>query len=635
MSDNEVINSSEEHQKMNTQQPVKEHRLSVGNHHVGVSFRNLAENNRQEHLSDADIQIRLNDPELHVGADMEAHHEEGDDEEEEEEIDSSQAKNAKSLASLDSKKFGRQSYSSSGNASGISGMDPLKRVYYGTKNWLKNKYYEKVSFSKECYLKLLVLFPYAIILGLLQQMETIVIHDYYWSLVYKTVLALIAAISQFSIRMINNLHSDLTTIISIVGNETTPRILVKGTKRVYKNRVLGVLAFVFTFLFFLLEMTMTREMLLTNSGIGVTSSMSNNPSSVRIANNTEAFYASLGSHTTCRNCLALRQDDALLVPVSRIISRLEVTDRSMKTVFLDFPQEIIGIKSRCYTIVNPEPYTNTKSVRFRVSEIVWGRNTTYTDFDIYSANSHQVSAKRCRAVISDMRGNIAYKYNVVDGSTLRKESIHYIAASDPRTCVDYEGMCLNFARRRNATFLLVTGVFQQREYSVDKSSWFPDPLRTTNHTDFELNVQDFLAAAVATSAIQYFTVDETSDLQTNDKASRFKVVAELRIAVLVIGILNVCIAILHIVLDLIQLSRVPNALLRTLSKVVKSGALNAQSLAMHITGEMKGRKQLNPEWFHEKIRFGEDRLTVGQDYGILRFGKKSEIVRFKDKREYQ
>jgi hypothetical protein len=527
----------------------------------------------------------------------------------------------------------RKSFASSGNSSGVFGSHPVTRFYYHVKYFIIEKYYDNITFRKECILLLLALFPYGVIAAIIQYMDRTTIYEYYLSVAFKVAFILVGMLAEKSVAIVNRRHSDLTAIISIIGNEASPELVIGASNSERVNKFLKYLALAFNALLIASELSIDPIPVLTPYGTGGMIHMVPDLSRVAIPNDTETFDLALGSTYSCHGCAGFVSEHSTMVPLSSFIKALDEEDTTLRSIFNYQTQDIVGIETRCSTIQNPPHHSNENLLRLDINKIVWGQYASVVEVTVLSRRNSKTEGKRCRSVFRDRRANVAYQYGVVKGKYLKKNKVLSMEPEDSETCLEYESVCVNFSERRDLSYTLLKSALTRSFYDVDLSSRFPDP-KDFGDEDFEHEFQEFLAVLLINSATRFMENTETSsELFTDSKASKFRIAPALNFTILGLGCACIGISILLIVFDLIQLGKVPDRLLRKLHSVIRPGKAHLSGLAVYAGSHMNGNTYID-DWIQHDIRFGEDRTTVGEEMGRLRFGAKKEIVRYKDSRLY-
>jgi hypothetical protein len=526
----------------------------------------------------------------------------------------------------------RKSFASSGQSSGIFVSHPITRLYFQAKYWFIEKYYCNITFRKECLLILLALFPYGIIALILQWMDQTTIYDYYLSVAFKVIFILVGMLTEKSVAIVNQRHSDLTAIISIVGNEASPELVIGASNGERVNKLLKYLAWAFNALLIASELSIDPIPVLTPYGTGGMIHMVPDLSRVFVPNDTEIFDLALGSTFSCNGCAGFVSEHSKMVPISTFIKQLDINDDTLKSIYNYQTQDFIGIETRCVTLQNPPPHASDL-LHLEINKLVWGKYASVLEATVLSRAQSKTEGKRCRAVMRDHRATVAYKYGVVRGRYLKKDEVLSLEPEDLETCEEYESVCVNLPKRSDLSYTLLKSALTRSYYDVDPRSRLPDP-KDFDVEDFEHEFQEFVAVLLINSAAHFMEDRETSsELFSDSKASKFRIAPALNFTILGLGSACIAISVLLIVFDLIQLGKVPDRLLRRLHSVIRPGKAHLAGLAVYAGSHMNGNTYID-DWIEHDIRFGEDRTTVCEEKGILRFGTKKEIVRYKDKRDY-
>jgi hypothetical protein len=132
---------------------------------------------------------------------------------------------------------------------------------------------------------------------------------------------------------------------------------------------------------------------------------------------------------------------------------------------------------------------------------------------------------------------------------------------------------------------------------------------------------------------RHFNAEEkqTVKLSTDQVAVSLQLNATLQIACVTTCAIVVLYAFGLLLIDIVQLGRRNDALIRRLEGVVKAGRISVEYFCKYAAERLEMN---NAAWDEDCLKFGEDRHTVQDPEGRLLFGTKKEVVRFKRGRKY-
>jgi hypothetical protein len=377
---------------------------------------------------------------------------------------------------------------------------------------------------------------------------------------------------------------------------------------------------------------MEPEKVLTVVGTGLTAHMAMNPADLMPSNASQIFSVALGSGFSCKGCIGLSVNGALHVPVSAHMMQVKETELNLNQYFLGNIQDILSVRTHCYSLVAPIGPVSPNEIFFRVLNSVSGVNFTQADVEIISRKTSDFHGKRCRILIGEYRGIVKSRYSIRNGVPVQ-EGIQTIETDSSLPCLKSGTQCLNQVKRSQLSRVLLNAAFSTTTATVDRTKYLPDPAVSRSDFAFQQEMNSFIGTLLYNSAIMFLTTQNVGVLYTNTKALNLQVQPVLQFTTIALCMFCLSLACMQIAFDLMQLGKANNDLLRKVHLVVKPGQHNLLSIAQ-FSKESIDSAAVMDEWDFAAVKFGEDRKTTSSPLGILRFGTRRDIVKFKEDRAY-
>jgi hypothetical protein len=191
---------------------------------------------------------------------------------------------------------------------------------------------------------------------------------------------------------------------------------------------------------------------------------------------------------------------------------------------------------------------------------------------------------------------------------------------------------LDQAKRTGLADALMNMVFSQKSYVFNQrlaysSNVAPDPSAPGSDRIFEENVQKLIGNALIIAASMVPSKEIPVNLHTDTIQVKLIVNQWLLILTVVIASIAALFPMMLISTDLIRIKKSPDQFLRLLYERVKPGKEFIEDSAVLCTDLNEGQQTA-------LIKYGEDRKTVSNGLGVLRFGLKHEIVKYHENRAY-
>lgn len=345
------------------------------------------------------------------------------------------------------------------------------------------------------------------------------------------------------------------------------------------------------------------------------------------------IYGSLGARYTCVACTGIITQDRCVIPISSFLKDIASIPQVSKKIFLSDPQDIVVLRVNCFETVDPVSNVTKDSVEFKVNSLTRGIRHTTSEFEVFSISKDNVLiGKYCRVKVMEGRAHVKSQYQISQDNDFRREKIASILPIDASTCENYGKLCLNKPLREDLSYTLLKTSFDVGQLTVLKSRFFPDPAQYSM-LKYEIEIRKFIGIMLLNAALEYVDGIEPAQIYSEDQYSTLEIDSSLKILTIIASSICVVMSVGLILIDIVQLDKVPNTLLRKLSKSIQPGINNLKTISEYVANNSE-LKLGSGDWDTEPVRFGEDRRTVGEATGLLRFGGKKDVVKFKDDRTY-
>jgi hypothetical protein len=355
------------------------------------------------------------------------------------------------------------------------------------------------------------------------------------------------------------------------------------------------------------------------------------------------FLTGLGSTYACNNCAGPTNNYAQYIPISK--SLLYSDKKSHSEVIGMAEQDIIVLTTQCFQTV-PTTVVPNHVLRFNVTNLTAGPKSTTLMVRITSREDYtgELREMTCTMFAYDRKGIASVRYSLSDTGNAARIKVDEITAPSHSNCTNTLGYCLDLADREFLSYSLLQSILPvgvidiDQDYSLSsgilslKVGFFPDP--GSGLTDKEFS--SFARASFANTllvATQHFIepVKESIDLYSDHIAVKLKVDKTLQQFCVGICALVVFYSLGLLFVDIVQLGRKNNILVRRLEHAVKPGRISAEYFCKYAYNQLEFK---NTVWDEEAIKFGEDRHTIQETEGRLMFGAKKDVIKFKRTRNY-
>ncbi|KAJ3259958.1 hypothetical protein HK103_001468 [Boothiomyces macroporosus] len=348
----------------------------------------------------------------------------------------------------------------------------------------------------------------------------------------------------------------------------------------------------------------------------------------------EIMYATIGSQYSCVDCESYSSGNVLLVPVSSTLS--PNLAQANENVILSGTQDVLSVQATCFTLYNPLFSSLGNVIQINQIELAKGVGSIQSDVQLSGVDSNgNVVSRQCAFMISEYQADAGVRYSIDENGFPTRLSVNSIVGNNS-TCMSIGDVCLGASSRSLLAYSLYTYGFPTN-ITINKLygtlNLLPDPGSSMSDLDFGQQMMKFLSLNLLMTASSLPSSRLPCTLMTDNVAVKMNIDPVLMWVSIVTASIASIIAILLIVTDLIKLEKASDLLLRRLSRSVQPGKKLLEDCSVMVSKLcMPGAN--NDDWVTTPIRFGEDKATSNNTLGILRFGVKKEIVKFKATRAY-
>jgi hypothetical protein len=362
-----------------------------------------------------------------------------------------------------------------------------------------------------------------------------------------------------------------------------------------------------------------------------------NASQQNASSDSNVFQTSAGAQWGCFKCVGLKTNDILLVPVSsKLIDTNSLNKKS--EVVMQSVQDVVSLDVSCF-IVTPRIRAKDENLQFSIVDFNYGVRTAFLDFEITAFDTAgNLHGRRCALISRDWSGLTKVRYDISETGSTARASVDYVGAVYSNNCTVIGDSCLNEPLHSNISLALIRSSFPTTTFSLNQVysknfHMFPDPTQSFTDADYAERVANAIGMNFLLITSQFSNNKKTVSLETDTLAVKLRVQSWISILTIISAIVCVLVSALLIVADVIKLGKASNVLLRRLSFIIQPGKPNIEAISQYVFDILKDGAP-SDDWDLMPIRFGEDRLTMHEPLGRLRFGGKKDVVRFKQGRAY-
>jgi hypothetical protein len=267
-----------------------------------------------------------------------------------------------------------------------------------------------------------------------------------------------------------------------------------------------------------------------------------------------------------------------------------------------------------------------------------GNNSGFVDLEIMGKVNFDglVKIRRCSIIAEDYSASVSIRFAVSDEGNLSRVRVAEIHPADKNSCVMRDNYCLNESARPGLAYRLLNSVFGNTSFTTDQdytltNGMFPDASLDINDNDYALALQQAIGALFLVAVGHFVGGLSTSEIWTDTSAVGVSVTPGLLYFSIGICLSIVVVAAFQIFLLQMSIRRQPDRFLKHLNDCVTLKQEGLMCIANYVSDQSKK----NPSSWHEQaFSYGEDRKTIGLEKGILRFGMRKEISKFKSGKVY-
>ncbi|KAI8902388.1 hypothetical protein BC833DRAFT_574067 [Globomyces pollinis-pini] len=500
------------------------------------------------------------------------------------------------------------------------------------KSYVQNIYHSFISYKTESVIMLLLLLPFFVVLFGVFEFPRLVFPNYYYALTYKIIIVLIGLLGVKSIKIINRRHSDINVMRKVLNGDANIKFLYNAVTRGTQDKILSLSTAIFYGCLIATELTLETIPSETPYSAGMATHLAYDLSAVNITSSPqERFFNAIGAQYTCQSCQSIKNSNSYLVPISLFLKTAPAPNME---VIMNAPMDIISLQVTCYKQNSPGQLTS--DFRFHLNSISNGQNSSAVDFRISKRTDAGILTRRCSLIARDYRGSVKIRYHTSKLGRVTTMGVTSIGPSNPATCKIDAGYCLNTPLRPNLSFTLLSNVFTIGDSNLQKGfterfQLMPDPSVTISDDIFSKLIALNMVVALKSSVGSFIGETIPVDLLTDEISVQFNMNNVLFILTLVTASICIVLAVGLILINVLTLNQ-PNRLLRRLSLSMKPGAQYMADISKLVYTNYVKNDESN--WDADNIRFGESRQTVKDDVGVLRFGKREDLVKYRDTKAY-
>ncbi|KAI8897924.1 hypothetical protein BC833DRAFT_15693 [Globomyces pollinis-pini] len=519
----------------------------------------------------------------------------------------------------------------------LAKASPIERIINKWSAIIMEKYYENVTYKTECVLLLLLLSPFPMIAILIPNVGSIILADEGWSLGFRFAITLLGYIAIHGSELVNHRHAHLATISKIINGEATVRSLSDSVKGEGLNQLLYWSTYLFYTCLIVAELSMSNVPYPKSHGVGSAYTVANTFQNSTPIDGRNVLFLSFGINLACSDCVGMVSNNVLLVPLTVSLRDISL-DAGHEFVFLEATQDIAALSVSCFSA--DATYTDVAKTDLAISviELSKGVRTSLLDLEISSWDSSLTSLKtrRCSIIAREFSGFTRVRYGIDEqDKTVTRLLVDYIGPNAPKSCQKIGNRCLDDPKIPNLTYSLFAPVFDKTVHALSKSyasmfRIFPDPSTDVADVVYEKEMAESIGLVLLAARSHLATTIEPYSI-----SSPTSIVLDIdywfMILTIITAIFCPIVAALIVTFDLIKLEKAPDSLLRRLSQSVKPGKRFLEDISTYVSHIYVPSQD---DWDFAPVRFGEDKKTTSDPLGLLRFGGKKDIVKFKNGRPY-
>jgi hypothetical protein len=302
-------------------------------------------------------------------------------------------------------------------------------------------------------------------------------------------------------------------------------------------------------------------------------------------------------------------------------------------------QDVLEMEVNCFQSRPIHNRTVDRKLYLHILDSSYGQRSAFMDFEISAFdNFGQLRSKRCNLSTRDWSGKADITYYITPTGSVARRGVEEISAHNHRNCTMTGELCLNAPLTNQLGEILIKATFTRSVYTVErvyaqKVNLFPDPTKDMPDSDYSESFASSIGMMMLMAMPQFAKSTEQITLNVDTVKVKLNVNPVISTVGMVVSIATAVLAAGLIIIDLVRIRKEPDELIRYIANAIVPGRVFVESNAILIK-EMIQQKIPIEEWNSIPVRFGEDRTTISDPLGKLRFGKKKDIIKYKDGRTY-
>lgn len=504
-------------------------------------------------------------------------------------------------------------------------------------NFVIQKYYKRVSYVQESWLHLILILPFVILCVAIPLLtNNVIFATKAIALGSKVAIVLLGILAAHMIEIINHRHANLSTMAKIINGEATVRTICDHIKGKAQSGLLFWSAVIFYAVLIAGELSITNIPANSFYAFGTASQLDVSNMATPSENSSSIFRTAVGAQFGCHNCVGLRTQNLLLIPLSVVLVSSGGVANNLDVIHKTV-QDIISLDVECFTIL-PTIVPRNRTLQVALGATILGEGAASFDFEFSAPMQANglLKSKRCSIVARDLSGIASVRYNLgVDGVSTRKQ-IDTITTRFPSNCTLAGDYCLNFSSIPNLSVKVMSVAFAGGLVSIDQAYSFsmdliPDASAEMSDSQFSIRAAEVIGMNLLIAASKFNYISVPAVIMSDGSAVQLNIQTWLLALTLANAVFCPLLAFVLLMIDILTIRKINNVLLRRLSQSIKPGQKHVSELAEYVSQIFD---QFNPDWDLAVARFGEDRRTTSDAQGKLRFGSKKDVVRFKPRRLY-
>jgi hypothetical protein len=325
-------------------------------------------------------------------------------------------------------------------------------------------------------------------------------------------------LSKFSLR-----RHQIKVISRVIYRQATGADVLHGYAA--PPNVLGVLGLIFYILLLASEFTFELKQVYSQLGYGTIRYLTDMPLEEFpvYSEGVSLFYGAIGNSIACSSCSGIQKNNVNNIPIGKSLVRYR--ERSLSSVILPGPSDLIRTTTQCSLLASPPQSCATANVTCIEREnLVKGNNSAYLSFTITSLDSKtaQYVARYCVIAGLDLRGESLIHYSIDSAGFTHRTKVSSILPTDPKSCVDYDGLCLNKPMKNDLSYTFFSRLFS-KNITIPTKLWIsggmlPDPADTSiSDKEFSTVVSEIIGALLMITSTEYGSYVQEQMLYEDEK----------------------------------------------------------------------------------------------------------------------